>query len=115
MTTRVALVALAFVISSCAMAPAKSSTTGPDQPGPADEKEMQEALEALQQAKSELVVPRAHSDCQAVCRISLLICEASERVCGIAARHPKEQSFGERCRGAEQECQAAQHECDGCQ
>jgi len=85
-------------------------------PGAGDDAQaMGEALADLRRAKQEMVVPRAGSDCQAVCRLAELICEASERICAIARRHGSDQAYGERCRGAEGDCRAARRDCEGCQ
>ena len=116
-TSRWAPLAAALVLSGCAMAsgPARPSNPPEDVPSEADAQDLKDADEALQKANAGLVVPRAHSDCQAVCKIADLICAASERICAIAARHSRDPAYVDRCRSAERDCGSAQADCDHCQ
>ena len=110
---------LVLSLAGCAMAPPPHRrAVVPTEPQPSaaeDEAAWKAALDDLAQHKAEMTVPRANSDCQPMCRAGELICAASERICQIASRHPDQPSYGERCRGAEQDCKDAQKDCDNCQ
>jgi len=114
------LVALALALASggCAVqsqAPASKATPAPV--GPTAEEDaaaMQQAIDQLEQAKADAVVPRAHNDCQAVCKLADVICEAADKICTIAGRHGGEQAYAARCAGADKDCKSAQSNCETC-
>ncbi|MGC4121815.1 MAG: hypothetical protein QM765_46005 [Myxococcales bacterium] len=112
------LLGLALVLGGCAMQskPPPSKAVA-DQPGPSaaeDEAAMKEAVEQLDKAKADAVVPRAHNDCQAVCKLADLICEAADKICTIAGRHTGEEAYTAKCTGADKDCKSAQSNCETC-
>ena len=107
-----ALAAL-LAVPACAAAPARTAPAAVDTA--ADEQELAEATKAIQDARSELVVPRAESQCQPVCRLSEIICTASERICAIADRHRGEALYAQKCKDAEGSCTEARGDCERCQ
>ena len=111
------LVGLALVLGGCAMsskAPASRVTAPPGPTAEEDEAAMKAAMDQLEQAKADAVVPRAHNDCQAVCKLADVICEAADKICTIAGRHTGEQAYTAKCTGADKDCKAGQSNCETC-
>jgi hypothetical protein len=103
------------LLVGCAAAPFRAAPPPPVVDDAADAQELREALAELQEHKNALVMPRAESSCQPMCRLGELICRASERLCAVAARHPGDPTYAKHCRSAETDCREAQGDCDRCQ
>lgn len=109
------VVVLSLVLAGCAAQKAPASKV--TQPGPTAEEDaaaMQQAVEQLDKAKSDSVVPRAHNDCQAVCKLTDLICEAADKICSIAERHAGDQAYTGKCTSADGDCKSAKANCETC-
>jgi hypothetical protein len=111
------LLGLALVLGGCAMqskAPVSDKIAPPGPTAAEDEAAMKEAVDQLERAKADAVVPRAHADCQAVCKLADVICEAADKICTIAGRHAGEQVYTVKCTGADKDCKAGQANCETC-
>lgn len=105
---------VAVLLGGCAATGRSSKASADEGPQPGDEAAMEQALSELQQQKNAATVPKAHNDCQAVCKIADLICEATDRICTIAGRHRGNDAYLKKCRGADADCKAANVDCERC-
>lgn len=57
----------------------------------------------------------AKKECRGVCRMSVTICDASKRVCDLAADFPKsDEEAHEQCSWSQADCGGAKVSCAGC-
>src|SRR5687767_11862376 len=98
---------LVLGVGGCAKAP-------PSLESGEGEAELVEAVNELEARKVELAGLRGAGSCPEVCKLSALICGASNRICEIAARHADSPGFTDRCRTATEDCAAARAQCEAC-
>ena len=82
--------------------------------GPVEDREMWEAVTALEMHKAQLAQLQGIEACADVCRLSALICTAGARICEISGRHEGEQAYAGRCAGAQGDCKSARLQCSDC-
>lgn len=99
---------LALLLAGCAV----SQTREEAPPGARDE--LAGAVHELEARKAALAGLRRVGDCAEVCRLSELVCVASERICAIARRHEDDPRYARTCASASTDCAAAREQCRSC-
>lgn len=109
--------------------PAPTSTAPPVvEPSPADEEADAPALSGRtsergvererdskrRRVEHKRVSKASRTRCERVCELSTSTCELTERVCGLAGRHPDDVRYEDACRRAEDQCEAATRSCESC-
>jgi len=103
---------LCLALLGCASASRPAAPAGPS--AAEEEGALLEAVERLDKAKSDAVVPRARNDCQTVCMLAVDVQKAADAICNIARRHKGEASFVKRCNDADRDDKEAQINCESC-